>query len=109
MNEQVYWLGPAPANESCVQVGADDYARDAKAECRAYIEAIRAVCGREPEGARLVVKSQAHDYGVYYEVAVVFDADNRAAAEYAARCDEHAPGTWAEAGMEPPAGGRGRG
>ena len=31
------------------------------------------------------------------------------AAEYAAKCDEHAPTTWAEAGMDAPAHGRGRG
>jgi hypothetical protein len=57
MNENVNWLGPTPALECCAQVGEPDYARDAKVECRAFIEAIRKVCGREPEGARLVVKS----------------------------------------------------
>lgn len=30
MTEHVYFLGPAPAEEDCVQVGAPDYARDAK-------------------------------------------------------------------------------
>lgn len=102
MNEDIYWLGPAPAGEDCVQVGSPDYARDAKAECRAYIEAIRKVCGREPEGARLTIKSQPHDFGSYYEVAVVFDGNDQAAAEYAAKCDEHTPTTWEQAGMTAP-------
>lgn len=108
MSEEIYWLGSAPALEDCAQVGSPDYARDAKAECRAYIEAIRAVCGGEPEGARLTVKSQAHDFGAYYEVAVVFDGNNREAADYAAKCDEHAPTTWEQAGMTPPESNRGR-
>jgi hypothetical protein len=101
MND-TYWLGAAPANEDCIQVGSPDYARDAKAECRAYIEAIRKVCGHEPEGARLTIKSQPHDYGSYYEVAIVFDGNNREAAEYASRVDEKAPTTWEQAGMQSP-------
>lgn len=28
MTQEVYWLGPAPAEESCAQVGSPDYARD---------------------------------------------------------------------------------
>jgi DUF1365 family protein len=98
----IIWLGSGPAEEDVAQVGDPDYARNAKAECKAYIEAIRKVCGREPEGARLTIKSQPHDFGVYYECAVVFDCDNREAAEYAARCEEKAPATWEEAGMAPP-------
>jgi hypothetical protein len=103
MTEEIFWLGPAPAEEDCVQVGSPDYARDAKAECRRYIEAIRKVCGPEPEGARLTIKSQPHDFGSYYEVAVVFDGNDPVAAAYAAKCDEEAPTTWEAAGMEPPA------
>jgi hypothetical protein len=97
--QDVVWLGPAPAEEDCAQIGSPDYARDARAECKRYIEAIRKVCGPEPEGARLTIKSQPHEFGSYLEVAVVFDGNNEAAAAYAAKCDENAPKTWAEAEM----------
>lgn len=102
MTEEIYWLGSAPAEESCVQVGDPDYARDAKNECRQYMAAIRIVCGEPPEGAKLVVRSQPHDFGSYFEVAVVFDGTNREAVAYAAKVDEQAPTTWAAAGLEPP-------
>jgi hypothetical protein len=95
--QDVYWLGAAPAEEDCAQVGSSDYARRAIDECRRYIDAIRKVWGPEPEGARLTVKSQSHDFGTYYEVAVVFDGTIKAAAEYAVKCDRDAPKTWAEA------------
>ena len=108
MAEDSIGVGPAPADESCVQVGDPDYARNAKAECRAYIEAIRKVVGREPDGARLTVKSNPHDFGTYFEVAVVFDGNDSEAIGYAYRCDELAPKTWADAGMEAPAFGAGR-
>jgi hypothetical protein len=52
MTDDIIWIGPAPANEDCAQVGDLDYARNAKAECRAFIEAIRKVCGRDPQGLR---------------------------------------------------------
>src|SRR5438046_2360296 len=48
-NENTVWLGPAPALESCAQVGEADYLRDARMECLACIAAIRKVCAREPE------------------------------------------------------------
>jgi hypothetical protein len=102
MSEDIIWLGSAPAEEDCVQSLDPDYARKAKAECRSFIEAIRKVCGREPEGARLTIKGQPHDFGTYFECAVIFDGDNHAAAEYAIKCENQAPTRWEDAGMSPP-------
>jgi hypothetical protein len=99
MQKDVVYLGCAPAEEECAQVGSPDYEDRAKRECLAYIEAIRAVCGPEPEGAKLKIKRDIHDFGSYLEVACEYDTENRTAAEYAARCDDHAPTTWAEAGV----------
>jgi hypothetical protein len=102
VNEETIWIGPAPALESYAHLGEPDYARDAKAECRAFIDAIRKVCGREPEGARLAILPQEVDASTYYEVAVIYDGDNEWAAQYAAKVDSQAPTTWQQAGMEPP-------
>ena len=100
--EDIVWIGSAPANEDCAQVGSRDYAMNAKTECRAFIDAIRKVCGREPQGARLTIKSELHDFGSYYEVAIVFDGNNKEAADYADKVDREAPATWQEAGMTAP-------
>lgn len=96
MSSEKYYLGPAPADEQCVQVGSEGYEEKARAECKRYIEAIKQVCGEPPEGARLKVESQAHDYGSYLEVVVEFDPSKQAAQDYASKCDEHAPRTWPE-------------
>lgn len=101
--DRVY-LGPAPSEEDCAQVGRDDYEERARRECMAYIEAIRKVVGMEPEGARLRVARQAHDYGSYLEVVCEYDGNSPDAANYAARCDEQAPTTWEAAGMTTPSG-----
>jgi hypothetical protein len=63
MTQDIIWIGSTPSNEDCAQVGSPDYARNARIECHAYIDAIRKVCGQEPEGARLTIKSQPHDFG----------------------------------------------
>lgn len=102
MTKEIFYLGPAPAEETCVQVGDPDYEEKAKRECTAYIGAIRMVCGDEPLGAKLKIIRQMHDMGAYLEVVVAFDPDSEAAREYAAKCDESAPSTWEAAGMQAP-------
>lgn len=108
MTQAIFWLGSAPAEEQSVKLGSDDYVRNARIECRAYIAAIRKVCGHEPDGARLTVKSQPHDFGTYYEVAVVFNPDDQEAVEYAVKVERGVPTTWEEAGMTAPAVDEGR-
>lgn len=60
-----YHLGPGPAEEECAQVGSDGYEGRATAECRAYIPAIKMVCGDPPANARLRVEWADHDFGRY--------------------------------------------
>ena len=88
-------IGPVPANESCQQVGTPGYdAQKARVECRLFIAAIRKHLGREPEGASLVVRSNPHDFGTYYEVACRYDENNEAAVDYAFKCEAEAPVDW---------------
>ena len=102
-------LGPAPAEENPVQLGEVDYTTRARKECLRYVEAIRKVCGEEPEGAQLRVIRCGHDFGTYFDVEVRFNGNDRAAAEYAYRVESKSPATWEEAGMgtpPPKAGGK---
>src|ERR1035438_1750018 len=92
-------IGSTPAEETSEQLGPNYNAGKAKAECRRFIEAIRKVCGLEPSGAKLVIKSKPHDAGTYYEVNVKYDPSKQKAIEYAFKIDAGAPGTWEEAGV----------
>lgn len=97
------YIGSSPSEESCVQVTADGATIDAqKHECQAYIEALRRLLGPEPEGARLRIKSQPHDFGTYYDVICRFDENDEQAVEYAFKCESSGPLTWAEVGMVVP-------
>lgn len=90
-------LGSSPSHEDCAQVGRDGYYERARRECRAYICQLRRMFGDEPDGARLAIKSNPHDFGSYLSVVCHFDGDNRAAAEYAYRCEGQGPQEWDEA------------
>jgi len=84
-----------PCNEECEQVGTAGYnPRKAKAECRAFINQLRRVFGSEPEGARLYVASNPHDFGTYNEVTIVFDADLEGTVEYAYKIEGDLPEEW---------------
>lgn len=99
---EIYWLGPCPSDEQAAQSCDDNFHEANKAECRAFITAIKRVCGEPPEGAVLKIKSSSHDFGSYREVVVEFDDNDQAAAEYAMKCDKDAPTEWSQAGMEAP-------
>lgn len=87
-------IGPTPSEEECVQLGDDDYVRRAEAECDRFIALIRKSVGPEPLGARLYIKRNLHDFGLYFEVAVKFDPAIPKAVEYAFRCEREAPSRW---------------
>jgi hypothetical protein len=95
-------IGSSPPEESCQQVGSQDYPRKARIECRQYIEALRKHLGPEPEGARLYIQSNPHDFGTYYEVNCEYEDDNEEATAYAFKCEGEGPMTWEEVGMKPP-------
>jgi len=95
-------LGSAPANEDCAQLGAPDYYEKARAECTRFIQLLRRTFGDEPEGARLAIKSNAHEWGNYYSVVCYFDDEFAGAREYAFRLENDIPAYWDAASFAAP-------
>ena len=75
-------IGPTPHDESCAQVGSPDYSQRARLECDLFMQQIRKHYP-EPEHGYLRIKSNAHDFGTYYEVAAYFDEDDAQSVEWA--------------------------
>ncbi len=95
-------IGSSPCDEACVQVNPQgDYHDAMKAECRRFLELIRKKLGPEPEGTRLSIKSNPHDFGTYYEVVCYFDDVYPEAQAYAFRCESDAPRTWNDDHLSP--------
>lgn len=88
-------LCEAPYDVSCAQFGTPNYAERAQAECRAYIGQLRRLFktahGTEPP-CGLEVRSNTHDFGVYYDVAASYTGP--AALEAALWLDSNLPSDW---------------
>lgn len=87
-------LGPVPAQEAPARPDDSDYAPRAFAQCQRFIALLRRTLGPEPDGARLGVRRSDQDFDPYLEVVVRFDDGDRAARDYATRCDREAPTHW---------------
>lgn len=99
-------LGPTPGDESCAQLGSDNYYDNARKEGRAYINQLRRTFPDLPPGVTFTLKANPHDFGTYHEVNVVFDTNNEAAVKAAYNIDENVPAEWdaearTELGLEP--------
>ena len=86
-------LGPAPCEESCAQVGHDDYDRMSRLECRIYLDQLRRTFP-EPERGYFKIKSFPHDFGSYREVCAVYDEDDQEATEWAFNVENNGPTEW---------------
>ena len=89
-----FYLGSAPTHEDTAQVGREGYMTRARAECRAYIAQLRRMFGPEPEGCRLHVRQNPHDFGCYLSVDLTFDADDAAALDWAVAVEDGQPDFW---------------
>ena len=80
-------IGPTPSDENCAQVGSDRYGKVWRAECKAFINQIRRVCGNEPDSASLIITSNPHDFGTYHEVAVKYRTNSPEGLAYALKVE----------------------
>jgi hypothetical protein len=88
------YIGSTPPEEDCAQVGQPGYDAAAIIECTRYIAQLREQFGLEPEGARLYIKSNPHDFGTYYEVCCEYDDEIEASGTYAFKCEGEAWPEW---------------
>jgi hypothetical protein len=92
-------LGQVPFNEECAQTVDDNYTERARRECIVFKQQLLRLyqAGHKsdlPKGCRLRIKSNSHDFGAYYEVAVSFDPNSEAATEAAYWFENNCPSNW---------------
>jgi len=83
-----------PYEESCAQVGSENYYERAMVECKKFKDLIRKKLGKEPIGAELKIKGFPHDFGTYYKVVCEYEDTIEEAVNYAFKCEYDAPQTW---------------
>lgn len=92
-------IGSSPTEENCAQVGDVDYSTKALIECQEYKNQLKRHYFTQnkrdlPEGCRLSIRGNNHDFGEYYEVVARFDILDEEAAEAAFWLEANAPEHW---------------
>ena len=87
-------LGPCPYDEEPAQVGTEDYASRARKECSVLRRQLERQFPNCQELISLRIKSNSHDFGVYYEVAVGYDPNDEQAFRLALEMEENFPQNW---------------
>lgn len=64
-------LCPTPYDENCAQLGDADYYEQSDIEIKAFIDQLERTVPL-PDNATYVKKSNDHDFGTYYEVAIQY-------------------------------------
>lgn len=87
-------FGPVPQNEHSEPLGSNYDTLLARRECELFIEAIRLLCGNEPNGAKLAISVEMKESNEYRQVVLKFDPDNEEANAYAAQVEAMLPENW---------------
>jgi len=97
MNNDSMELGSTPVSEDCQQLGTPEYDPIiARGECRVFINQLLRQFSNKPENVRFRIKLNQHDFGEYYEVETIFDADDEKAVEYMFNIEANLPECWDE-------------
>ena len=84
MTDYIHLSGTTPYNESCAQVGSDDYTKNARMEAHAYISQLTRTFGVNPEGTRFALAHNPHDFGMYIDIRFFYDDEDASHLAYMA-------------------------
>jgi len=96
MRDQFELGTTVPHDEPCIQLGENDYSKFSKMEARALVNQITRNIGQPPYGASLKIISCPHDFGTYYDVAVVYDDEDEESEAYMLKAESAIPSNWDE-------------
>lgn len=94
MKEQFELATTVPHDEKCAQVGDPSYQAHSKMEARALINQILRIHGEPPARTGLKIISCPHDFGTYYDVAVIYDSDSEESEDWMLRVESELPENW---------------
>ncbi len=91
-------LSSSPCDETCIQVGHENYDEESRKECIRYrdllVKKFGGIDKLDEMGVRFSTKSFPHDYGSYREVIVIFDDDDEKAIGAAYYIEKNLPQRW---------------
>lgn len=94
MRDQFELGTTVPHDEPCSQMGDANFASYSKMEARALMNQILRTFGQPPERTSLRMIACPHDFGTYYDVAVVYDDDSAESQEWMLKVEGELPCNW---------------
>jgi len=100
MKDQFELGTTVPHSEGCYQLGEEGFAKFSKIEARALINQMLRILGTPPDRTGLKIISCPHDFGTYYDVAVVYDDDLEESQEWMLKAESGIPDNWDKEAIE---------
>lgn len=94
MKDQFELATTVPNEEPCFQLGQPNYEKFGRIEARAFINQLLRMFGEPPFGCGFKIISCAHDFGTYYDVALVYDDESDEAQEWMLKVEGGLPENW---------------
>ena len=94
MKEQFELATKVPHEEPGFLFGEPDYPKFGRIEARALINQLLRMFGQPPVGCSFKILSCPHDFGTYYDVALVYDDESDEAQEWMLKVEGEFPEKW---------------
>lgn len=83
-----------PNNEPCIQLGKPNYSAFAKIEANVLMSQIVRNVGFPPVGCKMKLVARQHDFGTYYDIALVYDSKKKEHTKWMKVVESSLPESW---------------
>ena len=83
-----------PHEEPCVQLGRPNYSAYSKMEANILMKQIVRELGTPPDGCSMKIIGCKHDFGIYYDVALVYNPENEEHVQWMLKVEGELPSHW---------------
>lgn len=86
-NKDYVIIGSTPHNEEGTQAGSEPIFQIL--ECKTYIKQLIRIYGIPPDDTKFfILKNTGHDFGIYYEAAIIYKEENEESIDYAFKLED---------------------
>lgn len=83
-----------PHEEDCIQLGQPNYSAYSKLEANLLMKQIVKELGDTPEGCSMKLIGCKHDFGTYYDIALIYDTDSEEHTKWVSKVEGELPNKW---------------
>jgi hypothetical protein len=96
---ETWVIGSGPNEETLAVVGDADFSGQNLRECVVFKKQLEREFGEAPARSDLIIKSELHDFGIFWTVAIRFDPEDPDAVAFA-DCVEDGAARWDQMALQ---------